>query len=303
MSREAADTTTAILQSVVEGGTGTAARSAGRPAAGKTGTAEEDKAAWFAGYTPDLATVVAVLGQDPETGAHKPLYGALGLARINGGGYPARIWAQYTKAALKGSPGTSSSTAADRSPTPPKSPRPGRGRRGEAEEGDGEAAEEDRRGGGPGDRVARAKRGRAPGPEDRRNHAAPARPPGRPNNGGTADGGTTTEVPERPTAGRETGRDGEPRHHRWARGRSPRRPTNPRAPTEHEPDRREDPRRSRPASRPEKGCGTVAGVRGTAPWSPRTPRTGRPPRRADPARASDTYAVPRTSTSARSSGS
>ncbi|QEV18290.1 transglycosylase domain-containing protein [Streptomyces alboniger] len=104
VTREAADTTTSILQSVVQGGTGTAAQGAGRPAAGKTGTAENDTAAWFAGYTPDLATVVAVMGQNPETGAHTPLYGALGESRINGGAYPARVWAQYTKAALEGEP-------------------------------------------------------------------------------------------------------------------------------------------------------------------------------------------------------
>ncbi|MFJ2773345.1 transglycosylase domain-containing protein [Streptomyces sp. NPDC087300] len=104
VTREAADTTTSILQSVVEGGTGTAAQGAGRPAAGKTGTAENDTAAWFAGYTPNLATVVAVMGQDPDTGAHTPLYGALGEQRINGGAYPARVWAQFTKAALKGKP-------------------------------------------------------------------------------------------------------------------------------------------------------------------------------------------------------
>ncbi|MGX1882735.1 transglycosylase domain-containing protein [Streptomyces sp. NPDC055287] len=104
VSREAADTTTSILRSVVDGGTGTAAQSAGRPAAGKTGTAEEDKAAWFAGYTPDLATVVAVMGQDPETGVQKPLYGALGQPRINGGGAPAQIWGQFTAAALEGKP-------------------------------------------------------------------------------------------------------------------------------------------------------------------------------------------------------
>ncbi|MFD7444595.1 transglycosylase domain-containing protein [Streptomyces sp. NPDC059909] len=102
VSREAADTTTSMLQSVVEGGTGTAAQSAGRPAAGKTGTAEEDKAAWFAGYTPELATVVAVMGQDPDTAEQKPLYGALGDTRINGGGRPAAIWGQFTAAALKG---------------------------------------------------------------------------------------------------------------------------------------------------------------------------------------------------------
>ncbi|MGW6733391.1 transglycosylase domain-containing protein [Streptomyces sp. NPDC055013] len=104
VSREAADTTTSVLQSVVDNGTATAAQAAGRPAAGKTGTAEEDTAAWFAGYTPDLATVVAVMGQDPVTAKHKSLYGAMGLARINGGGAPTEIWAQYTEDALKGKP-------------------------------------------------------------------------------------------------------------------------------------------------------------------------------------------------------
>ncbi|WDG31024.1 transglycosylase domain-containing protein [Streptomyces sp. CA-278952] len=104
VSREAADTTTAVLRSVVEGGTGTAAQAVGRPAVGKTGTAEEDRAAWFAGYTPDLATVVAVMGQNPKTGAQTPLYGALGLPRVNGGGAPAETWAAYTEAALRSSP-------------------------------------------------------------------------------------------------------------------------------------------------------------------------------------------------------
>ncbi|MEU5522313.1 transglycosylase domain-containing protein [Streptomyces sp. NPDC047860] len=104
VSRQAADTTTSVLKGVVEKGTATAAGTAGRPAAGKTGTAEEDTAAWFAGYTPDLATVVAVMGQDPVTAGHKSLYGALGLPRMNGGGAPAEIWGQYTREALKGTP-------------------------------------------------------------------------------------------------------------------------------------------------------------------------------------------------------
>ncbi|MER7402331.1 transglycosylase domain-containing protein [Streptomyces sp. NPDC000070] len=106
VSREAADTTTSVLRSVVQNGTASAAQAAGRPAAGKTGTAEEDTAAWFAGYTPDLATVVSVMGQDPVTAAHKSLYGAMGLDRINGGGAPAEIWAQFTRDALKGKPVT-----------------------------------------------------------------------------------------------------------------------------------------------------------------------------------------------------
>ncbi|MFF9339521.1 transglycosylase domain-containing protein [Streptomyces sp. NPDC014773] len=104
VGREAADTTTAVLRGVVETGTGTAAQAAGRPAAGKTGTAEDDKAAWFAGYTPELATVVALMGQDPESGAHQPLYGALGLPRVNGGGPPAEIWARFTREALGDAP-------------------------------------------------------------------------------------------------------------------------------------------------------------------------------------------------------
>ncbi|KAB1142659.1 penicillin-binding protein [Streptomyces luteolifulvus] len=124
--REAADTTTSILQSVVEKGTATAAQAAGRPAAGKTGTAEEDTAAWFAGYTPELATVVSVMGQDPVTAAHKPLYGAMGLDRINGGGAPAEIWAQFTRDALKGKPVTEFDLqlqpGADVIQTPPSDP-------------------------------------------------------------------------------------------------------------------------------------------------------------------------------------
>ncbi|CAL9516187.1 Penicillin-binding protein 1A [Streptomyces sp. enrichment culture] len=104
VSRQAADTTTSVLRSVVQNGTATAAQAAGRPAAGKTGTAEEDRAAWFAGYTPDLATVVAVMGQDPVTAEHKSLYGVMGLPRINGGGAPTEIWAQYTRDALEGEP-------------------------------------------------------------------------------------------------------------------------------------------------------------------------------------------------------
>ena len=104
VSREAADTTTSMLQSVVQNGTASAAQAAGRPVAGKTGTAEEDTAAWFAGYTPDLATVVSVMGQDPVTAAHKSLYGAMGLDRVNGGGAPAEIWTQFTEDALEGKP-------------------------------------------------------------------------------------------------------------------------------------------------------------------------------------------------------
>ncbi|MFF6998470.1 transglycosylase domain-containing protein [Streptomyces sp. NPDC008313] len=129
VSREAADTTTAVLQGVIKAGTGTAVAGLGRPAAGKTGTAEEDQAAWFAGYTPDLVTVVSVMGQDPKTGAHKPLYGALGQSRINGGSYPAQIWAQYTRTVLRNAPASDFELrlqeGADETEAPSTSPSPG----------------------------------------------------------------------------------------------------------------------------------------------------------------------------------
>ncbi|MGW6567430.1 transglycosylase domain-containing protein [Streptomyces sp. NPDC054975] len=165
VSREAADTTTAVLRSVVESGTGTAALAAGRPAAGKTGTAEDDKAAWFAGYTPDLATVVTMMGQDPETGEQKPLYGALGQPRINGGGEPADIWAQFTRDALAGTEPREFELQLGEGAeewlepiAPPRPDLPAEGEEGEGTGGDQGAAQEDTAQAGP-ERPGR------PGPE------------------------------------------------------------------------------------------------------------------------------------------
>ncbi|MET9606083.1 transglycosylase domain-containing protein [Streptomyces sp. NPDC006512] len=122
ISREAADTTTSMLISVVDNGTGTAALAAGHPAAGKTGTAELDRSAWFAAYTPDLVTVVSMMGQDPDTGTLQSLYGALGERRIGGGGYPARIWAAYTKTALEASDPVDFDLDLQRGAAPPQQP-------------------------------------------------------------------------------------------------------------------------------------------------------------------------------------
>ncbi len=55
-----ADLVTYALEDVVTSGTGTAARLSDRPAAGKTGTAQDYVDAWFCGYTPQLATCVWV---------------------------------------------------------------------------------------------------------------------------------------------------------------------------------------------------------------------------------------------------
>ncbi|MBZ3901054.1 transglycosylase domain-containing protein [Streptomyces scabiei] len=188
VSRKAADTTTSILQSVVQSGTATAAQASGHPVAGKTGTAEEDKAAWFAGYTPDLATVVSVMGQDPKTGAHKPLYGAMGLPRINGGGAPTEIWAQFTKAALKGKKvkefDLDLQVGADVVYTPPSTPADEPGATGEEETGgptDDEETSDPADGGTPGG-----------APTTDGGTTAGATADGGTGDGGTGDGGTGT---------------------------------------------------------------------------------------------------------------
>ncbi|MFF2187412.1 transglycosylase domain-containing protein [Streptomyces sp. NPDC058155] len=199
VSRQAADTTTAILRSVVEDGTGMAAQSANRPAAGKTGTAEDDKAAWFAGYTPDLATVVAIMGADPKTAQQKPLYGALGLTRVNGGGPPAQIWGQFTAAALEGTEATEFeltledgvediSPPGDESGSPEEPSSPGQS------EDPGESGEPDATGG-PSGQDAGAAQGQSEGADTGGNQGqSQGRTPGGTNGGGTdggqGDGGT-----------------------------------------------------------------------------------------------------------------
>ncbi|MFB7596029.1 transglycosylase domain-containing protein [Streptomyces sp. NPDC056160] len=105
ISREAADTVTSVLTGVVDDGTAKTSVAdnplrEGQQVAGKTGTSDNNWSAWFSGYTPDLVTSVGLFGENPKTSKHTTMSGATGLipgsGRINGGGYPAQIWAGYT---------------------------------------------------------------------------------------------------------------------------------------------------------------------------------------------------------------
>ena len=88
-----ADLVTAALEGVITGGTGTNAN-IGRPAAGKTGTAQEYWDAWFCGYTPQLATCVWVGYPDAERPAREHR-GVLGAVRGNDpGAHLARLHAR-----------------------------------------------------------------------------------------------------------------------------------------------------------------------------------------------------------------
>ncbi|OIJ63748.1 transglycosylase domain-containing protein [Streptomyces mangrovisoli] len=105
ISREAADTVTSVLTGVVDDGTARVSVAQnpdrqGQQVAGKTGTSDNNKSAWFTGYTPDLVTSVGLFGENVKAQKQVSLTGATGLipgtGRINGGGYPAQIWADYT---------------------------------------------------------------------------------------------------------------------------------------------------------------------------------------------------------------
>ncbi|GAB7183006.1 transglycosylase domain-containing protein [Kitasatospora sp. Ki12] len=119
ISADTANEVTSMLQGVVSdpGGTGWRAKALGRPAAGKTGTTDDQKSVWFVGYTPELVTSVALFGQDPGTGAQVSLSGVGGIDGAAGGQYPAQIWTGYMKTALKGQPVTDFPTPADDDPS------------------------------------------------------------------------------------------------------------------------------------------------------------------------------------------
>ena len=82
-----------LMKRVVDAGTGTKARIEGRDIAGKTGTGNDYRDAWFIGYTPGMVAGVWV-GNDnfAET------------KRVTGGSFPARIWQVFMKTATRDLP-------------------------------------------------------------------------------------------------------------------------------------------------------------------------------------------------------
>ncbi|TDC71648.1 PASTA domain-containing protein [Actinomadura sp. GC306] len=108
LDKDVADAVNHILSGVLTKGTARGL-GLGRDAAGKTGTVDNFSAAWFAGYTPDLAAAVWV--GDPRGGYRYPMtslcldgrcYGSVFGATI-----PAPIWQRSMLGALKGTDATS----------------------------------------------------------------------------------------------------------------------------------------------------------------------------------------------------
>lgn len=90
------------MQQVVEKGSGKDwVKPLGRPIAGKTGTTQENKASWFVGFTPNIATAVS-MSQVGEDGKSQETIQAFGkdkrgrtIEYITGGTWPSFLWAAY----------------------------------------------------------------------------------------------------------------------------------------------------------------------------------------------------------------
>ena len=87
---------TSMMEGVVQRGTGTAAKVLNRPVAGKTGTTNDYKDAWFVGFTPELAVGVYVGYDQPRS---------MGSA-VTGGTFAVPIFTEFMQKALEGKPPT-----------------------------------------------------------------------------------------------------------------------------------------------------------------------------------------------------
>ncbi len=94
-----ANNATDLMRGVIAAGTGTAA-DIGRPAAGKTGSTNDNADAWFVGFTPTLSTAVWM----GNTTGRVPLLRIKGVPRVYGGTIPARTWKAFMSQALKDVP-------------------------------------------------------------------------------------------------------------------------------------------------------------------------------------------------------
>jgi penicillin-binding protein 1A len=97
LTTQVAGQVTYALTGVIRGGTGTAA-DPGRPAAGKTGTAENFEDAWFCGFVPQLVACVWIGHPQAEIS----MAGLDGFAQVVGGSVPARIWHDFIVPAMAG---------------------------------------------------------------------------------------------------------------------------------------------------------------------------------------------------------
>jgi penicillin-binding protein 1A len=97
LTEQEADLVTYCLRKVVLEGTGRAAN-IGKPVAGKTGTTQDNRDAWFVGYTPRL-TAAVWMGYVGAPGAEVRFMDNVHGREVTGGSFPAEIWAKFMREA------------------------------------------------------------------------------------------------------------------------------------------------------------------------------------------------------------
>ncbi|MGW2748985.1 transglycosylase domain-containing protein [Streptomyces sp. NPDC001450] len=102
MSEKTADTVNTLLRGVVDSGTGQQAGLTDRESAGKTGTTDERKNAWFVGYTPNLAGAVWVGSAKQNVKMTGITIGGVYHDLVFGGQVPGPIWKDAMTGALAG---------------------------------------------------------------------------------------------------------------------------------------------------------------------------------------------------------
>ncbi len=104
MSQQTADTINTLLRGVIDSGTGQAAGLQSRDSAGKTGTTDGRKNAWFVGYTPNLSGAVWVGSATQQVEMVKITIGGRYHPLVFGGQVPGPIWKDAVTGALAGKP-------------------------------------------------------------------------------------------------------------------------------------------------------------------------------------------------------
>ena len=100
LSETESDVVTTLLRGVIRDGTGAGAN-IGRDAAGKTGTTQSYRDAWFVGYTPKL-TAAVWMGYVGAPGEEIPPMDSVHGRQVTGGSFPADIWREFMFEALEG---------------------------------------------------------------------------------------------------------------------------------------------------------------------------------------------------------
>ncbi|MGW2253501.1 transglycosylase domain-containing protein [Kitasatospora sp. NPDC001660] len=162
-SENTADAMNTVLSGVTEKGTGKdLGLDDGRPIAGKTGTSDEKRAAWFSGYTPQLATSVWLGGPAGGVPMKNIKIGPTTFPEVFGATGPGPIWRMAMNQALKGAPVEQLPTASiPDMPKPDPTPNPAAGATAPAAD---------------------------PGPQPGGNPPPPANPGGNPGGGNNAGG-------------------------------------------------------------------------------------------------------------------